>query len=414
MDSKILDQQDAVGADAVLETRTGDGFQADQIFTIAGGHFVHDSFSAFIAPLLPILQERLATSYALTGGLAIFVQLPGLLNPFLGYLADKVSLRNFIIVAPGITATLMCSIGITSSYLALAMLLLLAGASMAAFHAPAPAMVGRLAGDRIGKGMSVFMASGELGRTIGPILAIAAVGWFGLEGMWRLAIFGWSISAILYLRLRQVSARPALSRVSVGSAVWDKGRHVFLVLLWLILARVFLHVSLTTYLPVFMSDVRQSTLWLAAISLTVLEGAGVLGALATGTLSDRVGRSRVLLFLLGLSPLLLIAFLYSPGWLTLPLLIALGLTVISPTPVIMAVVQEEFPEHRALANGIFLAMSFSVRALGTWAVGLMADTVGLSGAFLFSAFIGILALPAVNRLPGESQGIIVGGSGQAQ
>ena len=62
-------------------------FNTGQIFTIAGGHFVHDTSSVSIAPLLPLLQERLATNYLLTGSLDIFTQLPSLLNPLIGYLA---------------------------------------------------------------------------------------------------------------------------------------------------------------------------------------------------------------------------------------------------------------------------------------------------------------------------------------
>ncbi|MCB0139600.1 MAG: MFS transporter, partial [Caldilineaceae bacterium] len=148
-------------------------FQTDQVFTVAGGHFIHDTYSAFIAPLIPLLQERLGVGYAGAGSLAIYAQMPSLLNPFIGYLADRVSLRYFIILAPAVTATLMSCMGLTSNYLALAMLMLAAGVSMAAFHAPAPAMIGRLAGQRTGTGMSIFMASGELGRTVGPLFVTA-------------------------------------------------------------------------------------------------------------------------------------------------------------------------------------------------------------------------------------------------
>ncbi|MCP5097469.1 MAG: MFS transporter, partial [Chloroflexi bacterium] len=46
-----------------------DEFQTGQVLTIVGGHFTHDTYSAFLAPLLPLIQERLSTSYALTGSL---------------------------------------------------------------------------------------------------------------------------------------------------------------------------------------------------------------------------------------------------------------------------------------------------------------------------------------------------------
>ena len=375
-----------------------DTFHTEQVLTIAGGHFVHDSYSAFIAPLLPLIQERLATNYTLTGSLAIYAQLPSLINPFIGYIADKVSLRYFIILAPAITATLMSFMGLAPDYLTLSLILLAAGISIAAFHAPAPAMIARVSGQRIGTGMSIFMASGELGRTVGPVFVVAGVSWFGLEGIWRLMFVGWAVSGILYMRLRHVSARPT-SGTSISLAlIMPKVRQIFPFLMLLMLAQTLLVSSLTTYLPIYMSDVQEASIWLSAASLTILEGAGVIGALATGTLSDRFGRFRILTILLFLAPLFMLAFLYSPNSLSLPFLILLGLTAISPTPVLLAIVQDNFTENRALANGLFLAANFLIRAFGIWAIGFTADQFGLATAFLWSAILGFLALPAVRGL----------------
>ena len=36
-------------------------FQTAQVLTIASGHFVHDTYGAFVAPLLPLVQEKLGT-----------------------------------------------------------------------------------------------------------------------------------------------------------------------------------------------------------------------------------------------------------------------------------------------------------------------------------------------------------------
>jgi len=383
-----------------IETQTApaERFQTGEVMTVAGGHFVHDSFSAFLAPLLPLLQERLSTSYAATGGLSIFIQLPSLLNPFIGYAADRVSLRYFIILAPGVTATLCSSLGLVHGYFALALLLLAAGVSVAAFHAPAPAMIGRISGGRVGTGMSIFMATGELGRTVGPLLVSSGVIWWGLEGIWRLAILGWLCSAVLYWRLRNLSARPVRAGVDLA-ALWPQVRQVYPAILWILTTKAFIAVALTTYLPIFMSDTKNASLWLASASLTVLEGAGVVGALATGTYSDKLGRQRVLAILYVVAPLILFAFLAAPEPLLFPLLVALGLTAISPTPVMMALVQDYFPHNRALANGIFLTANFLTRALAIWLVGWMADAFGLQTAFVWSGAIGLLTVAGVWALP---------------
>lgn len=372
-------------------------FQTEQVTTIAGGHFVHDTYSAFIAPLLPLLQERLGTSYALTGALAVFPQLPSLLNPLIGYLADRVSLRYFVIFAPAVTATLISALGLTADYLSLAFLLLAAGVSIAAFHAPAPAMIGQIAGGRVGTGMSIFMASGELGRTLGPVAVVAAVDAFGLAGIWRVAFVGWAVSAILFWRLREVAAKPK----SAGASLlpFAQAGRIFPALAYLLSTRVLMVAALTTYLPLFVSNALGGSLWLAAASLTILEGAGVVGALLSGTLSDRWGRRWVLFVLLAAAPPLLFAFLYGPPTLAVPLLIALGFTAIAPTPVFLAMVQDEFPDHRALANGTFLALTFLTGALGIWLVGVLADGLGLEAAFFWSGVLALLSLPALWWLP---------------
>ena len=384
---------------------TDETFHTDQVATIAGGHFIHDSYSAFLAPLLPLLQDRLSTNYAMTGGLAIFSQLPSLLNPFIGYLADRISLRYFIILAPAVTATLMSSIGLTSSYVMLAMLLVAVGFSVAMFHAPAPAMIARVSGNRVGKGMSIFMAAGEMGRTLGPIAAVAGVGWFGLDGLWRMAFVGWAVSGILYLRLRHVPAR-LHGKANVSTATfWPKARRLFPIFAWLMITRVLMSASLTTFLPLYVSDARGGSLWLAAAALTILEGAGVVGALMAGTLSDKLGRVRVLLFLTAASAILMLAFLYAPNWMIVPLLIGLGLTAISPQPVLLAVVQDEFTDNRALANGSYLAVNFAVRAMGIWIIGMLADRIGLENAFLIGSLIMFTGIPAVIVLGKKAESV---------
>ena len=114
-----------------------------------------------------------------------------------------------------------------------------------------------------------------------------------------------------------------------------------------------------------------------AAALTILEAAGVAGALLTGTLSDRWGRRRMLLSLLCAAPVLMLFFLFGPKALALPLLIALGLTAISPTPVMMAIVQDQFPDHRAAANGVYMFINFVAGAgFAGWSA--LADCYGLT------------------------------------
>jgi FSR family fosmidomycin resistance protein-like MFS transporter len=375
-------------------------FNTGQVATIAGGHFLHDTFSAFLAPLLPLIIDKLSLTLTLAGTLTTFTQIPSLLNPFIGYAADKLSLRYFIILAPGITATLMSLIGIAPSYWALALLLFLSGISIAMFHAPAPAMIANVSGTRVGKGMSFFMASGELGRTIGPIIATAAVSFWGLEGMYRLIVFGWIASLILYLRFRSVEARPA--KRSGFRAMLPMAWRLFAPLAGITLARNFLIVALGTFLPTLLNS-EGASLWLAGSALAIYEGAGVVGAFSSGTMSDKLGRKPVLTAAFTASALLMFVFLNVQGWMMLPVLILLGFTALAPQPVILAIVQDHLPQHRALANGLYMAMGFLIRIFTTIAIGFLGDQVGLRTAFFWSGLIALTAIVGVMLLPNMSE-----------
>ncbi len=377
------------------ETNQDDAeFKTGQVLTVAGGHFTHDTSSAFYAPLIPLIQDKLSLGYGSIGFLAMLTQVGGLLTPFIGYLADRISVRYFVIFAPAVTATIMSLIGLAPNYLSLAFMLFAVGISVACFHAPSPSMIANVSGNKLGTGMGMYMAGGELGRTVGPLVVAGSVAWFGLEGMWRLMFVGWVVSGILFVRLNNTKLPARVHK----AFPWRQGLQVFSLLAWILLTRAFFVSSISTFLPTYMSDVVGSSFWLAAGSLTILEAAGVAGALLSGSLSDRFGRKKVLVFLLFVSPLILFAFLQSASWAYVPLLLFLGFTALATGPILLAVVQETFKNDRAFANGIFMFLNFLTLGLGLLITGLAADQFGLRTTYFATGLIAFLSIPAVLML----------------
>ncbi len=373
-----------------------EGFETGRVLTIVSGHFIHDIYTAFVAPLLPLIIEKLSLSLTLAGSLTALLQLPGLLNPFIGYLADKVSLRYFVILAPAVTATLISSMGFAPSYFALATILFVTGISVAAFHAPAPAMIAEVSGKKVGLGMSLFMAGGELARTVGPLLAVWAVSTWTLGGFYRIVVLGWAASLVLYIRLRNIPARPA--RNGRVRAILPFLKTLFLPLLLITLFRNFMMASLSVYLPTFMSR-EGASLLVAGSALSIYELAGVAGALTSGTLSDRLGRRFTLVAATLSSAGILLVFLNVHGWMQAAVLLALGFTNLSTTPVLMATVQEHLPNNRAVGNGLYMSINFLMQLVTILGVGLLGDYFGLRAAFFWSAILSVLAIPPILALP---------------
>jgi len=371
------------------------------VLTVSAGHAVHDTYTAFLAPLLPAFIVNLSLSNAEAGLLTVFMQGPSLLQPFIGHLGDRISLRTFFILAPALTAVMMSLLGAAPSYGVLALLLMVVGVSSASLHAIGPVIAGNLSGRNLGRGMGFWMVGGELGRFLGPIVIVSAVRLLTLRGTGWLMIAGISISAFLYVQLRDVPGRPpnALQGLPWRQALRGMGP-LLIPLTCIIVARSFMMSALTTYLPTFLSE-EGADLWLAGASLSILEAAGVVGALLGGSISDRLGRRLILFVSMLTTPLFMFVFLAVNGWGRFPLLLTMGFTALSITPVIMAMVQESFPENRALANGVYMALSFVLRSLVVVVVGVMGDMFGLRLAFAASAAIPLLGLPLILLLPGR-------------
>ena len=387
----------------------GNGFDSRQVLTLAGGHLVHDTYSAFLNPLLPLIIDKLHLSLTLAGSLTLYFRIPSLLNPLIGLWADRIDLRLLVILAPACSAIAMSLIGMAPSYAVLALLLLAAGLSSAALHVPGPVIVSHASGRRTGTGMSLWMAGGELARMIGPLFAVAAVSWLTLEGYYPVMLLGILTSVVLYTRFKRIPLPVhSRSRPAPLGETWRALRRLMIPLAAIILLRSLMRAALSTFLPTFVTVSGQS-LWAGGTALAAVEFAGALGALAAGTLSDRVDRRKVLLVTFLGGPLLMLLFLAIEvrGGGVVAELLVLGLTgfaTLSTTPVIMAMVQEQGRDHPATANGFYMGITFVIGALAALLLGWMGDQVGLRTAFTWSALLSLCAAPGVFFLPARSSG----------
>jgi len=367
-----------------------------QVFSIAGVHLFHDLYTSFLAPLLPTLMESLSLNLTAAGLLTSISRLPSILNPLIGYLADKKGARYFVIFAPAFTATFMSLIGSTNSPITLGIILFLGGASSTIFHASSPGLVAKASETRKGFGMSVYMAGGGIGRGFGPLLAVWALSFWGLSGIWRLMFLGWGVSIILLFQFRNFAFKPK-ERYSLREDL-PFFKRFFIPLAFVSILRSALTACLSTYLPVFM--VQSGTpLWLAGTALSILEISGVIGALVLGPFSDKIGRKKIIVISIIISATLVPIFLQLSGWAVFPILILIGFFSISTGTIFLALVQDNFQHHRATGNSIYILISFLSNALMLIVIGLIGDNFGLNLAYWISAFAALLSIPVMQLLP---------------
>jgi FSR family fosmidomycin resistance protein-like MFS transporter len=372
-----------------------------RVYDISIARFVHDVFSSFLAPLLPLLIDKIGLNYFLAGSLTLYGRLPSLMNPFIGWLADKVIIRYFIIFTPAITAISMSLIGLANNYLELLVLLLIMGFSAAFFHVPAPVLIKNVSGEKRGLGMSFYALAGEFARAMGPLLIVSAVSWWGLEGSWRVMPLGLIASVILYFRLKKLKdfdIKPKLNKRALAEGELKKLISFFLIIVGYILGRGLLRSLLVTFLPTFYTS-SGSSLWTGTSMLVMVEVFGAVGTLLAGNYSDKIGRKRTLIIIALAMPVLMFLYNISSGYLSVIFLALGGLFMFGSAPVLLALVHDYKSDRPSFINSIYMTLSFVFGAASTMLVGYLSDIYGLDNLFLYSPLLAIVAIPFAFMMP---------------
>ena len=154
-------------------------------------HFCGDFYSAFIGPLLPALAEKLSLDLTEVGFIrSISLLLAFIIQPMVGYLADRFHNRFFILGGPLLAAVFMPLMGVAPSFTVLLLFVGMGSIGVAIFHPQAAGMVSTYAGKHVGLAMALFWIGGAASFGAGPVLATSFVAKFGLTNLPYMAIFG--------------------------------------------------------------------------------------------------------------------------------------------------------------------------------------------------------------------------------
>ncbi len=379
------------------------------LLAISFSHLLNDMMQSLLPALYPMLKAHYDLSFGQIGALTFTYQITAsILQPIIGRYTDRRPRPYSLSAGMGFTLIGLALLAYAHSLPLLLSAAALIGCGSSVFH-PESSRVARMAsGGRHGLAQSVFQVGGNLGSSIGPLLAAfivlpygqSSVVWFScaaLAGMFILLQVGhW---------YRQHGLERLKPRSSDAAAQAPTRRHVtvaMLVLLALIFSKYFYLASLTSYYTLYLISRFHVSIQNAQVHLFVFLGAVAAGTLIGGPIGDRIGRKYVIWgSIVGVLPFTLLlphANLFWTGILTVPI----GMILASAFPAIVVYAQELLPGRTGTVAGLFFGLAFGMGGIGAAVLGYLADTSGISFVYQLCAWlpiIGLLAgfLPNVER-----------------
>src|SRR5689334_16920353 len=167
--------------------RLAEGAAFSVILALSFSHFLNDMMQSLVPALYPMWKIEYGLSFAQIGLITLIMQLiSSMLQPAVGLMSDYRPQPYSLAVGMGATLVGLLLLASAGTYPMLILAAALVGSGSAVFH-PEASRVARLAsGGRHGLAQSLFQVGGNIGSSLGPLLAAfivipkgqGSIGWF--------------------------------------------------------------------------------------------------------------------------------------------------------------------------------------------------------------------------------------------
>lgn len=380
------------------------------IYLLAVGHFSCDIAMGALPAILPFFISQYGMDYkAVTGLMFASCFLSSVIQPAFGWLADRKSKSWFMSAGIFLSGAAMGLTGVVTDYWWIFFVVTLSGIGSAVFHPEAACMVNKVAGSKRGTALSIFSVGGNGGFAVGPVLAVAAISFFGLKGTSVLCFLALITALILMLFVPKMKAAIALAEADKKAQSQDLAKNqvpaqndwrAFSHLLVLLIFSSIAICGLRSFIPLYWVNVMGLSDAAAGSSLTLLFMFGVVMTLVGGLLADRFGYLKIVRLsyaLLAVSVVLLSQT--KTVWLGFLLLLPMGFAMFAPFSSIVVLGQTYLARNIGFASGVTLGLSFSVGGVLVPLLGYFADSYGLPMTMELLAAIAVCAAIAGLFLP---------------
>jgi MFS transporter, FSR family, fosmidomycin resistance protein len=375
--------------------RTFKAVSSNPIFSLSFLHILNDGWLASLPLLLPFIQKDLNIEFGQIGLLTSILSVAGVV---LAIPAASISKRfggfRILVCAAAIYSCAFILTGFSSGFLFLALSFILASVGFGIFHPVSFALIAHVgAPERLGAQMGSFTAVGDIGRIGVAACVTLLVSWLN----WRDAaiIFG-CIPLVLVFAMVMMTKKNAIWTVAGGKSEKVHGLHCNTRFIFAIASGCIDSLassSLFVFIPFLYLYRGASTALLGSLSGAFFVG-NMLGKVASGKITDRLGSHRTFIFSETLMAGLLIGLCSAKSVaLIAAISIALGAVTKGTVPVINTIITESVADKRLYdkAFGIGSFANGIAAVIAPLLYGLIIDKHGILTVFWLSACFALAA-----------------------
>ncbi|MBP1940928.1 FSR family fosmidomycin resistance protein-like MFS transporter [Bacillus luteolus] len=372
------------------------------LFMIGLCHLLNDSIQAVIPAMFPILQKSMGLTFTQIGFIGFSLNVvSSVLQPAVGWYTDKKPLPYALPF--GLTLTFFGIIGLAfaPTFLTIIIAVLCIGFGSAIFHPEGSRVAYMAAGNRRGLAQSIYQVGGNSGSALGPIitaLILVPLGQFG--AIWFSIVAATAIGLLIYIArwysttLTFLSAKPKQKTggLETGLSFSKAIKLALLIIVILVFARSWYISSITNFYAFYVIEVYGYTISQSQLFIFIFLAAGAVGTFFGGPLADRFGKKRIIfLSMIGATPLAILLPFVNP-LIAYGLVGLIGFILMSSFSVTVVYAQELLPGKIGTMSGLIVGLAFGMGAIGSIAVGSLADIFGLTSTIIAIGFLPLLGL----------------------
>ena len=374
-------------------------------YTILGAisfsHLLNDMIQSLILAIYPLLKSGFHLSFTQVGLITLTYQITAsLLQPVVGMVTDRKPMPYSLPVGMGFTLCGLLLLAMAPNFGVLLLAAALVGTGSSVFH-PESSRVARLAsGGQHGMAQSLFQVGGNMGSSLGPLLAAwiivphgrGSVAWFSLAALLAIVVL---LQVGRWYRLHHVSRGKTVRHAAGEALSRNKVAVCLLILGLLVFSKYFYLASISSYFTFYLMHAFGLSVQAAQLHLFVFLFAVAAGSLIGGPVGDRIGRKWVIwVSILGVAPFTL-ALPHANLFWTGVLSVVIGLILSSAFSAILVYAQELIPGRVGMISGLFFGFAFGMGGIGAAVLGRVADAQGIDYVYSLCAYLPLIGVLAV-------------------